>query len=160
MGWKLKTVVILALGIFVAGCLWLGYMVYARYQGNDYLMQMPAAFNAALLVNGDETYTEPDKAVICAYEGQRYVILPDNYKAIVSLLRKDSAMPLFRRVGDDAPLTIVCDVPAGWTKARAHCQLNARKGADAADLEVPAKDGRAVFDIPRDWIGVSVRKAE
>ena len=55
---------------------------------------------------------------------------------------------------------IVCDVPAGWTKVRAHCQRNARKGADAADLEVPAKDGRAVFDIPRDWIGVSVRKAE
>ena len=60
----------------------------------------------------------------------------------------------------DAPLTIVCDVPAGWTKVRAHCQRNARKGADAADLEVPAEDGRAVFDIPRDWIGVSVRKAE
>ena len=60
----------------------------------------------------------------------------------------------------DVPLTIVCDVPAGWTKARAHCQRNARKGADAADLEVLAKDGRAVFDIPRDWIGVSVRKAE
>ena len=59
----------------------------------------------------------------------------------------------------DAPLTIVCDVPAGWTKARVSCQRNARKGTDAADLEVPAKDGRAVFDIPRDWIGVSVRKA-
>ena len=60
----------------------------------------------------------------------------------------------------DVPLTIVCDVPAGWTKARAQCQRAARVGIEWADVEAPAKDGRAVFDIPREWIGVSVRKAD
>ena len=110
MGWKLKTVVFLTLGLFVAGCLWVGYVVYARYQGNEYVLQVAASFNAAALVNGEETYTDPDKAVISTYEGRQYVILPDNYRALISLLRKDSAMPLFRRVGRNAPLTIdICD---------------------------------------------------
>ena len=109
MGWKLKTVVFLTLGLFMAGCLWLGYVVYARYQGNGYIVHVATSFNAAALVNGEETYTEPDRAVISAFEGRRYVVLPENYKPLVSLLRKDSAMPMFRRVGQDAPLTIaVC----------------------------------------------------
>ena len=110
MGWKLRILAFLAFGMFLVGCVWIGYVVVARYQGNGYLMEMTASFNAAALVNGEETYTEPDKAVISTYEGQRYVILPDNYKAIVSLLRKDHAMPLLRRVGKDAPLSIsICD---------------------------------------------------
>ncbi len=110
MSWKLKAIVCLVLGVLLAYCAWLGYLVYARYQGNAYILQTAASFNAAALLNGEETYTEPDRAVISSYEGQRYVILPDNYRAIVSLLRKDSAMPMFRRVGKDAPLSItICD---------------------------------------------------
>ena len=109
MGWKLKTLLVLGLAMALVGCAWLGYSVRARYQGNDYVMQMTTAFNAAALVNGEETYTDPDRAVISAFEGQRYVILPENYKAVVSLLRKDSVMPPFRRVSADAPLEItVC----------------------------------------------------
>ena len=110
MGWKLKILAFIAIAVILSGCVWLGYVVYARYQGNEYVLQLSASFNAAMLVNGEETFTEPEKAVICTYEGQRYVILPENYKAIVSLLRKDCAMPMFRRVGRDAPLSItVCD---------------------------------------------------
>ena len=106
MGWRLKILVFLTLGTLLAYCAWLGYLVNARYQANEYVLQVAASFNAASLVNGEETYTEPDKAVISAYEGQRYVILPENYRAIVSLLRKDHVMPMFRRVGKDAPLSI------------------------------------------------------
>lgn len=110
MSWKLKIVVFLALGFLVAGILGFGYVVYARYQGNEYALQLAAAFNAASLLNGEQTYTEPDRAAIGAYEGKRYVILPENYKAIVSLLRKEHAMPPFRRVGEEAPLSItICD---------------------------------------------------
>ena len=113
MGWRLKLVAILALMILVGGCAWLSYAVYARYQGNDYNVALAASFNAAALVNGEETYSSSDSAVISAYEGKRYVVLPDNYKAIVSLLRKDNAMPMFRRVGKDAPLSIaICDSAA------------------------------------------------
>lgn len=106
MGWKSKAIVSLALVIFVATCLWLGYAVRARYQGNEYVLQLAAAFNAASLLNGEETYTDPDRAAVSTHEGQRYVILPENYKAVSFLLRKDHVMPLFRRVGADAPLTI------------------------------------------------------
>ena len=109
MGWKLKTIVFLTLAVFLAGCAWLCFVVYARYQGNDYLVDITASFNAASLVNGEETYTDPDRAVISTYEGQSYVIIPENYKAVVSLLRKDHVMTLFRRIGKDAPLKItVC----------------------------------------------------
>ena len=59
----------------------------------------------------------------------------------------------------DAPLTIVCDVPAGWSKAWVRCMRH-RLGEKMASFEVPVKDGRAVFDIPRGWFGVSVRKAD
>lgn len=110
MGWKGRTVLALAIAIFVAGCLFLGYMVRARYQANEYRVRVAAAFNAAMLVNGDETYTDPQRAVIATSEGRRYVVVPENYKALVTLLRKENAMPLFRRVGKDAPLTIdICD---------------------------------------------------
>ena len=107
MGWKLKTGAFLAFVMFMIGCAWLGFSVYARYQGNEYLIQVTAAFNAAALVNGEETYTDADRSVISTCEGQSYVILPDNYKAIVSLLRKDHVMSPFRRVRADAPLSIV-----------------------------------------------------
>lgn len=107
MGWKLKALVAIGLAMALVGCAWLGYAVHARYQGNVYIVRMTTAFNAAALVNGEETYTDADRAVISAYEGRRYVINPDNYKPLVSLLRKDCAMPMFRRVGKDAPLEIV-----------------------------------------------------
>lgn len=55
-----------------------------------------------------------------------------------------------------APLTIVCDVPAGWTTARVECPRGAAKGESFA---VAAKDGRLVFDLPLGWTGVSVRPA-
>lgn len=110
MGWKLKAAVSVAVALLIVGIACLGFFVYARYQANEYAARVAASFNAAALLNGEETYTEPDRAVISVYEGRRYVVLPENYKAIVSLLRKDCAMPLVRRVGKDAPLTItVCD---------------------------------------------------
>ena len=56
----------------------------------------------------------------------------------------------------DCPLTIVCDAPAGWTKARVVCRRPAIVGKQWADLEVPVEDGRIVFSPPREWIGFSV----
>lgn len=110
MGWKGRIAVALVCALLLGGVLLLGYIVHARYQGNAYVVQVAAAFNAAALVNGEETYTDAERAVISGYEGRRYVVLPENYKALVSLLRKDHAMPPFRRVGADAPLSIaICD---------------------------------------------------
>ena len=76
------------------------YLVKARYAMNDYVVQLGHSFNAAMLVNAEETFTEEEKAVIAEYQGERAVIVPENYKALQSYLRRDSAMPLislFRR---------------------------------------------------------------
>jgi len=96
--------------------------------------------------------TERDAAklqVLKASEDGYDVLLPGLDPA------KEGNLPLLY----DCPLTIVCDAPAGWTEARVACQRNARKGTDAADLVVPVKDGRIVFDMPRPWVGFTVRKA-
>ena len=50
MGWKLRAAVIFVVGFLIAGCLWFGYVVHARYQGNEYVVQLTAAFNAVLAV--------------------------------------------------------------------------------------------------------------
>ena len=110
MSWKAKLCIAFVIVFLLSGIFMLGYFVRARYQGNAYFVQVTAAFNAAALLNGEETYTDPERAVISSYGGARHVIVPENYKALVSLLRKENAMPLFRRVAGDAPLTIaICD---------------------------------------------------
>ena len=106
MGWRSKILVFVALGVFVFGCVWLGYAVNARTKGNEYMIQLAASFNAAMLINAEETFTDPDRAIISACEGQRYIIIPENYSAVLSLLHKDHVMPMIRRVGKDAPLSI------------------------------------------------------
>ncbi len=60
----------------------------------------------------------------------------------------------------DCPLTVVCDGPAGWTKARVVCRRPVRAETNRTDLEVPVADGRVVFDLPREWIGFSVLRAD
>ena len=59
----------------------------------------------------------------------------------------------------DVPLTIVCDAPAGWTKARVVCRRTATPGPRPAEMVVPVKDGKIVFDLPRAWIGLSVLRS-
>ena len=61
--------------------------------------------------------------------------------------------------------TLVCAVPAGWTRARVRSELFTFGSKELADrarkgFEVPVSDGRLVFDLPLGWVGVSVRKAE
>ncbi len=140
MGWKMKTLIALGLAMALAGGAWMGFSIRARYQGNDYVMQMTTAFNAAALVNGEETYTDEARAVISAYGGRRYVIIPENYKAVVSLLRKDYVMPPFRRVSKDAPLEItVC----GGARLQAEPDPD---GVDGALIRFTADNGRR-FDM-------------
>ena len=94
----------LAVGIF-----FFVYVIRAKYEANEYIIQLGASFNAASLLNGAETYTDPEKAVIAEYDGVRTVIVPENYKALNTLLRKDCVMPLLPDSFKNAPLTItVC----------------------------------------------------
>lgn len=92
-----------ALALFVCGMV---YVVKAKYALNDYTMQLGLGFNAAMMVNAEETHTDADKAVIAEYAGKRVVIAPENYKAVQSCLLRQAAMPLFGRVRHEGALRI------------------------------------------------------
>ena len=76
VGWRSKSIVAFALVFFFVTCAWLGYAVYARYQGNEYLVRLAASFNAATLVNAEETYVEP------RYQDLQFRIALDRYNKI------------------------------------------------------------------------------
>ena len=40
MSWRLRIVIILTALFFAAACCWLGFAVYARYEGNEYLLPL------------------------------------------------------------------------------------------------------------------------
>ena len=101
-----------ALALFVCGMV---YVVKAKYALNDYTMQLGLGFNAAMMVNAEETHTDTDKAVIAEYAGKRVVIAPENYKAVQSCLLRQAAMPLFGRVRHEGALRIsVCGEAEGF----------------------------------------------
>ena len=102
--WKIATAIAVLTLIFVIGGF--GYVIKAKYTMNEYVLQLGAAFNAATLVNAEETHTSGEKAVIASYEGRRSVIVPDNYKALQSYLRRDYAMPFFALVDKENALHI------------------------------------------------------
>ena len=71
-----------------------------------------------------------------------------------------------QQLGVTAPRpTLICAVPADWTRARVRSELFTFGSKELADrarkgFEVPVSDGRLVFDLPLGWVGVSIRKAE
>ena len=69
-----------------------------------------------------------------------------------------------QQLGVTAPRpTLVCTVPADWTRARVRSELFIFGSKDLADrarkgFAVPVSGGRVVFDLPLGWVGVEVRK--
>ena len=82
------------------------YVVRAKYALNDYTMQTAMQFNAAMMVNAEETYTDGARAVIAEYAGARMVIAPENYRALLSCLTRQAAMPLYARVDEETAMHI------------------------------------------------------
>lgn len=106
MKWVWKAVIwiaVLTLVFVIAG---FGYVIKAKFTMNEYVLQLGAAFNAATIVNAEVTHTDEDQAVIASYEGRRAVIVPENYKALQSYLRRDYAMPLYARVDREKALHV------------------------------------------------------
>ncbi len=96
--------------LLVFGIAFLIYSVHARLTASEYQFQVDAVLSAAAVANQGESLTEPDRAVIAEYEGQRTVIVPGNYTALSFYLRKDAAMPLFLNIDREKALKItVCD---------------------------------------------------
>lgn len=106
MKWYTKLLVFLAIGTLLFVIFGFSYVIRAKYQMNEYNIQLGVAFNAATFVNATETFTDEENAVIATYEGKSAVIVPENYKALQSYLRRDYAMPPFGKVKDEGALHI------------------------------------------------------
>ncbi len=110
MKWYTKLMILIALATLVFFIASMVYLVNAKYQMNEYNVQLGAAFNAATYVNAQETYTDEENAVIATYQGRSSVIVPENYKALQSYLRRDYAMPPFGRINTEEALHIsICN---------------------------------------------------
>lgn len=109
MKWYTKLVLWLVILAFVGVIGGMIYVVSAKYTMNDYDVQVAAVFNAAMLVNATETYTDPEHAVIAEYEGKSTVIAPENYRIVANYLSVNAAPPLFASVDRERALSIrVC----------------------------------------------------
>lgn len=110
MKWYTKLFVLIAVATLLFVIVGMIYLVNAKYQMNDYTVQLGLSFNAATYVNATETFTDEENAVIAEYEGRRSVIVPENYKGLQSYLRRDHAMPFLAFVNKDNALHIsICN---------------------------------------------------
>lgn len=117
MKWYVKTIILIAVATLVFYIGSMVYLVIAKYEMNDYVLEMGAAFNAATIVNATETHTDPESAVISEYDGRSAVIVPENYKALQSYLRRDHAMPFIGVINKEKALHIaVCDASHFYIK--------------------------------------------
>lgn len=102
--WKLLlTVCALTMALYIAGMI---YAVRAKLAMNDYIIQLSMAFNAATMVNAKETYTDPDRAIIAEYGGERCVVVPENYRQLSGYLTWNHAMPPFGSVDEEEALHV------------------------------------------------------
>lgn len=106
MKWYTKLLVALGVGTLIFVIVGFVYIVRAKYSMNEYAVQVGAAFNAATIVNATETHTDEQQAVIATYNGKSSVIVPENYKALQSYLRRDHAMPFWAHVNESKALHV------------------------------------------------------
>ena len=105
-----RILVIAAVLLLVAGIAFIVFSVHSRLTASEYQFQVDAILYAATVANRGEPVTEPGQAVISEYEGKKTVIVPGNYTALSSYLRKDAAMPPFLSVDQSRALKItVCE---------------------------------------------------
>ena len=69
-----------------------------------------------MIANGEDPLTtDPEKSVIAEYGGQRAVVVPGNYQALSSYLRKDAVCMLFGSVNKENALKLtVCGEAVLW----------------------------------------------
>ena len=106
-----RVLIVLAVVLLVSAIVFMIYSVHARLEGSEYRFQVDAVLTAASLANEEDPLTtDPQKAVIAEYGGRRTVVVPDNYMALSSYLRKDAASKLFFSMDRENALTLtVCN---------------------------------------------------
>ena len=110
----MKIVRILIVGtvlLLVFGIVFLIWSIHSRLKGSEYQFQVDAVLAAASIANEENPLTtDPDKAVIAEYDGCRAVVVPGNYMALSSYLRKDAASMLFLSMDRDKALKLtICN---------------------------------------------------
>lgn len=140
MKWYLKLIIFLAIATLVAYIGSMVYLVTAKYKMNDYTLELGATFNAATMVNASTTHTDAASAVIARYKDQSAVVVPENYPALTSYLRREHAMPLFAFVNKDKALHIaVCD--------ESHFYIVGDKSGDGATVRLESAHGTYTMHI-------------
>lgn len=138
--WYVKLFIFIAVAALTFAIAGMGYVVRAKYAMNDYVIHLGAAFNAATLVNAATTHTDEGSAVIAEYQGQRAVIVLENYKALQSYLRRDYAMPPFARIDRDEALHVsICGA--------SHLYIISDKDGQGATLEFESAGERFVMHV-------------
>ena len=119
---KLYRFLIAAVAILlVGGIVFFAWCVHARMVKMEYEFEVDAVLAACSVANGGEPVTDPTLAVVSSFDGQRHVIVPGNYKALSSWLRKDAAAvpSLFFRIERETALNIVfCSEARLWAEPR------------------------------------------
>ena len=74
--------------------------------------RLSAILSAASIANGEDPLTtDPALSVTAEYEGRKSVVVPGNYLALSSYLKKDAASMLFSSVSRENALKLtVCDI--------------------------------------------------
>lgn len=140
MKWYTKLLVALGVAVLFAMIAGMIYVVDAKYQMNAYTVQVGVSVNAAMLVNAETTYTDADHAIISAYNGERFVIVPENYKALLNYLRRDCAKPPFAFFPKEPALTLtIC--------GREQIKLHGDADGDGALIRFETKDKRYTMHV-------------
>ncbi len=101
--------IILTVLLLIIGIAAMIFLVHSRKVTDEYKFQVEYIFLLASVANEETLTTDPALSVITSWEGKEWAVSPMNYKALLSYLRRDAAMPLLMpRIDPDHCLTIRC----------------------------------------------------
>jgi hypothetical protein len=105
-----RVLIVLTVVLLVCGIAFLVFSIHSRLTCTEYQFQVDAILSAASIASGEDPLTsDPDRAVIAEYGGKRAVVVPGNFKALSSYLRKDAASLPFLSVDREKALKLtVC----------------------------------------------------
>ncbi len=107
-----RILVIFTIALLVFGIAFLIFSIHSRLKGTEYQFQVDAVLTAASIANEEDPLTvDPSLSVTAEYEGRKAVVVPGNYMALSSYLRKDAASMLFFSMDREKALKLtVCDI--------------------------------------------------
>ena len=105
-----RVLIIVTVAMLVFGIVFLIFSVHSRLKGTEYQFQVDAVLTAASIASEEDPLTvDPERSVVAEYGGKRTVVVPGNFRALSSYLRKDAAsMPFLSADREKALKLTVC----------------------------------------------------